>query len=91
MPGDGGKDASFIKLSCRNQKFYSDGVKQQFSQWNLGFAFIDLTNFFLDSLRQSIVKFRIVKVCTEGERNSTTRYEKIFIFFRMGISTDCSE
>lgn len=46
MPGDGGKDASFIKLSCRNQKFYSDGVKQQFSHWNLGFAFIDLTNFF---------------------------------------------
>ena len=43
MLRDEGKDAPFIKLSCRNQDFYSDSVTQSFSQGKLGFAFDDLT------------------------------------------------
>jgi hypothetical protein len=50
-------DASFIKLSCRNQNFYSDSVKQQISQGNLGFALIDLAYIFSALfVRQSAVK-----------------------------------
>lgn len=31
MLGDGGKDAPFIKLTCRNQNVYSDCDTLQFS------------------------------------------------------------